>query len=141
VKEWIAAVAVLLCAVSIGDGQQKVSSALPAKLARGRYLVEDVGLCGDCHTPHNEKGEPVKEQTLKGAPLDFKPTVPVPRWADRASNIAGLPGWDKEAAIRFMMTGIAYNGLPSRPPMPQFRFHRADAEAIVDFLKSLGGGK
>jgi mono/diheme cytochrome c family protein len=122
-------------------GQQKVRSTSAAKLARGRYLVEDVGLCGDCHTPHNQQGEPIREQTLKGAMLDFKPTVSMPVWADKASNIAGLPGWEKDAAIKFMMTGVAYNGLPSRPPMPQFRFNQQDAEAIVAYLKSLGPDK
>jgi mono/diheme cytochrome c family protein len=108
-----------------------------ATLARGKYLVEDVGLCGDCHTPHNEKGEPIKEKYLQGAPLDFKPTVPMPVWADHASNIASLPGWDRDAAIRFMMTGLAQNGLPLRPPMPQYRFSVQDAQAIVAYLKSL----
>jgi mono/diheme cytochrome c family protein len=112
-----------------------------ATLARGKYLVEDVGLCGDCHTPHNEKGEPIKEKYLQGASLDFKPTTPVPVWADQASNIAGLPGWDRDAAIKFMMTGVANNGLPSRPPMPQFRFNVQDAQAIVAYLQSLAPAK
>jgi len=35
------------------------------------------------------------------------------------------------------MTGIAYNGLPGKPPMPQYRFNREDATAIVAYLKSL----
>lgn len=112
-----------------------------ATLARGKYLVENVGLCGDCHTPHDEKGEPIKEKYLQGAPLDFKPTVPMPVWADPSSNIAGLPGWDRDAAIKFMMTGIAYNGLPARPPMPQFRFNLQDAQAIVAYLQSLAPAK
>lgn len=112
-----------------------------ATLARGKYLVEDVGLCGDCHTPHTEKGEPIKEKYLQGAPLDFKPTAPMPVWADQASNIAGVPGWDRDAAIKFMMTGLAPNGLPSRPPMPQFRFNVQDAQAIVAYLQSLAPAK
>ena len=95
------------------------------------------------HTPKSinasryEKGEVVEEQRLKGAPLDFKPTVPIPVWADKAVNIAGLPGWEKDAAIKFFRTGIAYNDLPARPPMPQYRFNQADAEAIVAYLMSL----
>jgi len=95
-------------------------------------------MCGDCHTPMNERGEPLKEQWLKGTTLIFKPTVPVPNWADKSVNIAGLPGWTDEAAIKFFMTGIAYNGLPGRPPMPQYRYNRQDAAAIVAYLKSLG---
>ena len=127
-----------LLLVPILTGQKQQSRATSAAmLARGKYLVEDVGLCGDCHTPHNEKGEPVAGQLFKGATLPFKPIVPMPVWADKASNIAGLPGWEKDAAIKFLMTGIAYNGLPGRPPMPQYRFNQQDATAIVAYLKSL----
>ena len=140
-KKLLLATVVGLFLASMVNGQQKSSSLSAATLARGKYLVVDTGLCGDCHTPHNEKGEPVKEQWLKGSPLNFKPTAPVPGWADYASNIAGLPGWEKEAAVKFMMTGIAYNGLPARPPMPQFRYNRQDAEAIVAYLKSLGASR
>jgi hypothetical protein len=91
--------------------------------------------------PFNEKGEPIKEQWLQGATLSFKPTVPMPVWAEKSTAIAGLPGWEKDAAIKFLMTGIAYNGLPGRPPMPQYRFNQPDAEAIVAYLKSLPPGK
>jgi Cytochrome c len=112
-------------------------SADSANLARGKYLVEQVGICGDCHSPHNERGEPIKEQRLMGAPIFFKPLVPVLAWADKAPNIAGLRGWDKGAAIKFLMTGIAYNDLPARPPMPQYRFNKEDAGAIVAYLVSL----
>ena len=136
----VAAVALLLVPVAIGQ-KQKLRAVSAARIAHGKYLVEQVGLCGDCHTPHNEKGEPIKEQWLKGATLDFKPIAPVLVWADKAVNIAGLPGWGKDAAIRFMMTGIARNQLPARPPMPQFRFNEPDAEAIVAYLKSLEPAK
>jgi len=46
---------------------------------------------------------------LQGAVLTFKPTVAMPVWAEKAPKIAGLPEWEKDAAIRFLMTGIAYN--------------------------------
>ena len=108
-----------------------------ASTARGKYLVEDIGACADCHTPMNEKGEPVKEQWLKGATLMFKPTVPVPGWADKSADIAGLPGWSKEAAIKFFMTGLGPSGAPARPPMPQYHYNQQDAAAIVAYLKSL----
>lgn len=116
------------------------SSASPAqsgKIARGKYIVEAVAVCGDCHTPHNEKGEPLPGKTLRGTALFFKPVAPVPVWADKAPNIAGLRGWEDDAAVKFLMTGIAYNDLPGRPPMPQYRMNREDAEAVVAYLKSL----
>jgi mono/diheme cytochrome c family protein len=121
-------------------GSALSSPAVPAEAAnvtRGKYLVEQVALCGDCHTPHNEKGEALKAKGMKGASLTFKPAVPIPIWADKAPNIAGLPGWEDDAAVKFFMTGIAYNDLPARPPMPQYRFNKQDAEAVVAYLKSL----
>ena len=132
---------ILLLAPLLAGQKPKPRGPSPATLARGKYLVEDIGLCGDCHTPHNEKGEPIKEKWLQGAPLDFKPTTPMPVWADQAVNIAGLPGWDKDAAIKFMMTGFAQNGLPARPPMPQYHFNLQDAQAVVAYLKSLNPSK
>ena len=35
------------------------------------------------------------------------------------------------------MTGLAPNGQPARPPMPQYKMNRADAEAVVAYLESL----
>jgi hypothetical protein len=130
----------LLC-LGMAQAQQKAHVSSPALVARGKYLVDGIGTCGDCHTPRNEKGEPIKEKYLHGMVLDFKPTAPVPVWADKSPNIAGLPGWENPAAIKFLMTGIAYNELPARPPMPQYRFNRADAEAIVAYLRTLGDKK
>ena len=113
------------------------SSAPSSKLERGKYLVDHVAMCVDCHTPRNEKGELIQEKYLKGTLLSFKPTAPVPGWADKAPNIAGLPGWEEKDAIKFLMTGLAYNDLPGRPPMPQFRLNKEDATAIVAYLRSL----
>lgn len=139
----VAVAASLLLVTSLVSQKRPLISknASGVSLARGKYLVEDVGLCGDCHTPRNEKGEPIKEQLLQGATLGFKPIVPMPVWADQSPSIAGLTKWQKDAAVKFLMTGIAYNGLPARPPMPRYRFNQADAEAIVFYLKSLTPGK
>jgi mono/diheme cytochrome c family protein len=139
---FIAAVAIPFLLVPISVAQKAkphVDSA--ALISRGKYLVEQVGMCGDCHTPRNEKGEPMKEQWLKGAALDFKPAVPIPVWADKSVDIAGLRGWDRDAAIKFMMTGTVPNSIPARPPMPQYRFNLQDATAIVAYLKSLAAVK
>jgi mono/diheme cytochrome c family protein len=141
-KKLLCSVTVIALLVPLLLGQKhNVHAPASVGVARGKYLVEQVGLCGDCHTPRDDKGEFVKEQWLKGATLDFKPIAPVPVWVDKAPAIAGLPGWEKDAAIRFLMTGVASNELPSRPPMPQYRFNVQDAQAIVAYLKSLTPAK
>jgi mono/diheme cytochrome c family protein len=111
------------------------------QIARGEYLVKGLAGCGDCHTPMNEKGEAVMDEWLHGTKLFFGPLVPIPNWASSSVNIAGLPGWDEKKAVELLMTGLSPNGQPPRPPMPQYRMNKEDAEAVVAYLKSLPAPK
>ena len=111
------------------------------KVVRGKYLVTAVGMCGDCHSPMNEKGEPVEGQWLMGSTLSFKPIVDMPVWADKAPGIAGLAGWSDADAVRFLMTGVDSSGNQARPPMPRYRFSKNDASAILAYLRSLAPKK
>lgn len=135
----ITAVGAMLCAAALTSnaGSGKGSADKSAMVAHGEYLVKELGQCADCHTPFNDKGEYVMDKWLQGAKLNFAPTVPMPVWADTSANIAGLPGWDHAKAVQFFMTGLAPNGQPARPPMPQYHMNKADAEAVVAYLESL----
>jgi cytochrome c553 len=106
--------------------------------ARGEYLVERVGMCADCHSAHNARGEIIRETHLGGAALPFAPTVPMPVWAPAAPPIAGLPSMTAEQAVVFFTTGKRPDGSVPRPPMPEFRFNEDDARALTAYLKSLG---
>jgi Cytochrome c len=128
----------LCCIVIATDGRAASGKAAgKQQIAHGEYLVKSVAGCPDCHTPMNEKGEYIQEKWLQGTKLLFAPTAPIPNWADTSPNIAGLEGWNHEKAIQFLMTGLAPNGQPARPPMPQYHMNRADAEAVVAYLESL----
>jgi Cytochrome c len=118
-----------------------LSSAPPdakAKLiARGKYLAIDIGGCHDCHTPRDQQGRFIQEKWLHGSLLFMKPAFPIPGWTSQSPGIAGLPNWTDEQAITFLTTGIAPDGTQAHPPMPQYRFNRADAKAVVVYLRSL----
>ncbi len=105
-------------------------------LTRGRYLVESVGLCADCHTPRGEKGQFVTERWLMGSPLGFQPLAPMP-WAPASPQLAGLPTMTEAQAVTFMQTGKRPDGSAPLPPMPSYRFNEADAKAVVAYLKML----
>jgi hypothetical protein len=107
-------------------------------VARGNYLVNRTGLCIDCHSPRNEKGEHIPSQHLMGAPIPFAPTVPMP-WMPAAPRLAGLPaGFNDAQMMHFLMTGERPDGRGQPlPPMPPYRFDREDASAIVAYLRSL----
>ncbi len=118
----------------------KVSPAVDPKLVkRGEYLVHNVGVCIDCHSPRNERGEFIVGQHLRGATIAFAPTVPMPAWAPFAPALAGLPaGWSEEAFVEFLKSGVRPHQLPAtRPPMPSYRFDHADAEAVAAYIRSL----
>ena len=125
----------LLAQNHAGAKSPKVPSS--AQVARGEYIVKGIAGCGDCHTPLDQKGEPIKDQWLQGSKLFFGPLIPIPMWTDTAPKIAGLEGWDTENAIRLLMTGLGPSGQPPRPPMPQFKMNRQDAAAVIAYLKSL----
>jgi mono/diheme cytochrome c family protein len=109
----------------------------PALIARGQYLVEGIGMCGDCHSPRNSKGEFDRSQWLQGELIGFKPDHPMP-FAAIAPPIAGLPGYATDAAAeRFLETGTNAAGRLAMAPMPQFRFNHEDAVAVVAYLRSL----
>lgn len=38
---------------------------------------------------------------------------------------------------RFLQTGLTPSGKQPQPPMPAYRFNRRDAEAVVEYLKTL----
>lgn len=142
----VTAAAVIGCVFFLATAASAVtdrSDAIPTRnaaeqLARGNYLVHRAGMCIDCHSPRNEKGEFIEDKHLTGSPLGFTPVAPMP-WAAAAPRIAGLPaGFTSEDTVHFLMTGERPNGRPSPlPPMPSYRFNRADAEAIAAYLKSL----
>lgn len=110
----------------------------PSEIGRGRYLVNNVAMCGECHTPKIKNNQPDRDHWLKGALLHFHPGKPMPWFATYAPPIAGLPaGWSQAQVARFLQTGVTPGGIPPRAPMPPYRMDRSDAEAVAAYLHSL----
>ncbi|MCC6366292.1 MAG: c-type cytochrome [Bryobacterales bacterium] len=111
------------------------------KVAYGKYLVEEVGKCQDCHTPRLENGQLDKDKWLKGAVLDFQPIKPVEGWhktsPDLTSSSRLFQRWGAAGIAKFLTTGLNPRGHAADPPMPAYKLKAADAEAIVEYLKSL----
>lgn len=104
---------------------------------RGKYLVERVGMCNDCHTPRDAKGGLIATAALKGAPIGFRPLAEMP-WADHAPSIAGLPAsWTPAQMAHFLQTGKRPDGSSPRPPMPEYRLSQQDAWSVTDYLRRL----
>ncbi len=117
---------------------------LPASAAgnaeRGKYLVEEVAKCGDCHTPMGPEGSD-REKWLKGAVLSFGPIQPVKDWHKTAPDLTSSgrlsQRWGESGLTKFLETGLGPSGHTADPPMPAYKMKPEDAQDIVAYLKTL----
>ena len=112
---------------------------------RGRYLVEHVSLCGDCHTPRNFIGVPKQSLYLAGASKKIGPL------GEAVPNITpdketGIGEWKREDIAELLLTGtkpdldnvqgLMYEVIQGTPH--GFKdMKKEDALAIADYLKSI----
>jgi hypothetical protein len=121
----------------------KQSSAMPSSQTpkanlteRGKYLVEEVARCPDCHTPLDANGAPDRSHWLRGGPVYIRPTRPNPAWTIGAPSLVGFPYSDDQGQ-NVLERGIGTNGIPIQPPMHAYHLHHEDAVAIIAYLRSL----
>src|SRR3984957_10027856 len=127
-------------AKSMGKGEIRPNEKQNVE-SRGRYIVEDLAICGQCHTPRDSSGAPDRTKWLQGAPVWLKSAEPVENWPLQAPRIAGVPPGTDEEMIKLLTTGIWKTGASLRAPMPEFRMTSQDAEAVVAYLKSVQPSK
>lgn len=126
---------------SASAAQQSKASAAAAggeqsDVERGRYLVEEVAMCGECHTPRSPNGDIDRSRWLDGAAIWILPVQPNSNWAMRAPALAGMP-YSEQQAEDVLERGIGPNGQTIQPPMHIYHMHHADAVAIIAYLRSL----
>ncbi|MGE0042691.1 MAG: cytochrome c [Vicinamibacterales bacterium] len=104
----------------------------------GKYIVEHVAMCIECHSGRDARGNIVPDQLFMGNWLPVQAPWPDANWALRAPRIAGLPGYTDDQGVRLLTKGaINRLGFQLRSPMPKFRMSREDALDVVRYLKSL----
>jgi len=114
-------------------------------LERGRYLVEQIAICGDCHTPRNFIGAPIRAMYLAGMSEKDSP------FQERAPNITpdretGIGDWKREDIVELLKSATkpdADNVQGLMYEVIQGVGHgykdmtKEDALAIADYLKSI----
>jgi mono/diheme cytochrome c family protein len=111
-------------------------------IERGRYLVEHVSLCGDCHTPRNFMGVPKRALSLAGAKKGqgfLNAEVP----NITPDKETGIGDWKREDVAGLLLTGTKpdldnVQGLMAEVTEAGFKhMKKEDALAIADYLKSI----
>jgi mono/diheme cytochrome c family protein len=127
-----------LVAVAAAVLVSAIGAAAPeGNVERGRYLVENVAMCGECHTPRRADGALDRDHWLDGAPVPVAAPAFVREWAIQAPRIAGLGTYSDDEATRLFTQAIGRQGRPLKPPMPRFAFSNDDAAAVIAYLRSL----
>lgn len=109
------------------------------RVERGRYLVESIVACGNCHTPQGPNGpDPAKK--LAGGFLTEEPPLTA-----YAPNITpdpdtGIGRWTDAQIVAAIRDGRRPDGSLIGPPMP-FAMYRqmsdSDVQAIVAYLRTV----
>lgn len=114
----------------IGSGDESV--------ARGQYLVEGPGHCGECHTPRSAMGGLDPAQWLAGAPN--------PEGDGRIPNITpgegGIGGWSQADIAEYLRSGFTPEFDTAGGAMVDVirntsQISDADRQAIAAYLKAL----
>lgn len=122
----------LVAGISLG-------AAAETPVERGRYLVESIAGCGNCHSLQNASGQIPGRELAGGPPMKeavFEAHAPN-LTPDRAT---GLGDWSDDEIVRAIREGVSRDGRVMGPPMP-FALYRGladdDVRAIVAYLRSV----
>jgi len=116
-----------------------VAAQAESPVERGRYIVEVIGACGNCHTffgpdgldesRHLAGGNPIEEHGMRAVPPNITPDIET-----------GIGSWTDAQIIRAFREGVRPDGRVLGPPMP-FALYRdisdGDAAAIVAYLRTV----
>jgi mono/diheme cytochrome c family protein len=111
-----------------------------APLERGKYLVEGILTCGNCHTPRGPGGVLDSKRRHAGGPQVWD----TPEYTVRPSNITpdkdtGIGRWSADQVRRAMQTGKRPNGVQMAAQMPYgfYKiFTKADLDAVVAYVRA-----
>ena len=133
------------CALLAASGEA-CAQAPSAGIERGRYLVESILGCGNCHTPKTPTGESIASLNLSGSGLSFS----IPPFTGTATNITpdretGIGSWTDDEIKHAIVAGKR----PSHGRLPNTElagvmatsFFKAmtpsDLDAVVAYLRSI----
>ncbi len=110
-----------------------------SRLERGRYLMQSIVACGNCHTPQGPDGPMPGMELAGGLKIEDKPFTAI------ASNITpdretGIGKWTDAQIVTAIREGRRPDGSIIGPPMPIGLYRGMsdnDARAIVAYLRSV----
>lgn len=111
-----------------------------ATLRRGRYLVDVLGHCGSCHTPHNIAMAEEHSHYLQGGHVDgwMAPDI-------TSDPVRGLGDWSQDEIVSYLRDGhatgkaMAAGGMAEAVENSLHALTHADLGAIATYLQHVPG--
>jgi mono/diheme cytochrome c family protein len=131
-RMWAVAASAACTGVVLAQGQ-------PGSVERGRYLVEGIMACGNCHIPRGPQGQPLLAQGLSGGMV-----IEEPPFKAVASNITpdvatGIGRWSDAQLGKAIREGLRPDGSLIGPPMPSPNYRHLsddDLKAVIAYLRA-----
>ena len=108
-------------------------------MVRGKYLMESVVACANCHMPRDQHGSPIYASGLSGGMVfdeaGFKAYAP----NITPDDDTGIGTWTGEQIAKAIREGVRPDGSVIGPPMPIWFYRNisdADLDAIIAYLKA-----
>jgi len=122
-------------------GMAASGAAADTPLERGKYLVEGILTCGNCHTPRVQGGALDTARLHAGGPQTWETS----EYKVKGANITpdretGIGNWSADQVLRAIRDGVRPNGQQLSPQMPYGYykiFTPSDLEAVVAYVRSL----
>jgi mono/diheme cytochrome c family protein len=137
-KTWIAAAGAIIFLATLGLAAGKAQSdAGQAQIERGKYIVHNVSLCTQCHSPRDAAGNLLTAKILSGGAVPVSTPWPNDAWASVAPSLINMSGYTEDQAVRLLTKGITRRGVPPQRPMPPFAMTEEDAKAVFAYLSTI----
>jgi mono/diheme cytochrome c family protein len=109
------------------------------QIERGKYLMNGVVACGNCHFARGDKGQPLLEKGLSGGMLFDEPPFKAYAANITPDKDTGIGKWSDAQLAKAIREGVRPDKSLIGPPMPmEFYRHLSDADlaAIIAYLRA-----
>jgi mono/diheme cytochrome c family protein len=134
IRHSLAVVASLACIASGAQAQHA-----PGSVERGKYLMESVVACGNCHVQRGPNGAPLPDKGLSGGMVFDEAPFRAVAANITPDNETGIGKWTDAQLAKAIREGIKPDGTVIGPPMP-IEFYRKiaddDLKAIIAYLRA-----
>jgi len=126
-----------------GKPEELTIEKTPERIARGKYLANNVAACMDCHSTRDYSlyAAPVKEGAFGGGGDRFDQSMGFPGvFYSRNLTPYAIGNWTDGELFRAITTGVSKDGSPLFPMMPYKSYGKIDKEdvySIIAYIRTL----